>query len=49
MPKQQIRKPAKISDFWFSVRATVDQDRQMSQIEILKQARKLHAALRWGK
>lgn len=44
MPKNKTPKREKISKFWFSVRETVDQDRPMSQLEILKQARKFHAS-----
>jgi hypothetical protein len=46
MPKnKRIKVPKhKISPFWFTVRETVDSDRQMTQMEILKQARRMHAS-----
>ena len=46
MTKNKLIKPQKnkISPFWFTVRETVDSNRQMTQTEILKQARRMHAS-----
>lgn len=50
MAKTKSKKPAKLSDYWLSVRVLGDEpDRPMNHMERVKQARKLHAALRWGR